>query len=233
MFTTENMISAGGQHALQGMVEMEMNLVCQSHSWPAILIVAEDLPLRRMIRIALANAGLQAFAASNAEHALQILSSHADEIGLVITDLVMSHMGGLDLANEVGTLRPAIKMLYISGYLKSVVAQSMAQTNPGAVLLKPFTGPQIVARVLELLRDRSTNHSGRGGDPAAIRRLVLLLRAMAREVHPSSDELEAYARGLSSDGDLENFLLTLVPASPGGNEHLLSLDLCGEGFSVV
>jgi two-component system cell cycle sensor histidine kinase/response regulator CckA len=104
-----------------------------------------------MIRTALANAALPTLEARTAEQALQIFSSHPDQIVLIITDLVMPRMGGLDLANEIGTLRPGIKMLYISGYFKSVVSQSMAHTNPRMVLLKPFTGPQIVARVLELL----------------------------------------------------------------------------------
>jgi two-component system, cell cycle sensor histidine kinase and response regulator CckA len=118
---------------------------------PAILIVADKLAVRRLIRIALAKAVLPTLEARTAKQGLQILGSHPDEIAVVITDLEMPHMGGLDLANEIGALRPAIKILYISGYAESVAAQSMAHTNPTAVLLKPFTGTQIVARVLELL----------------------------------------------------------------------------------
>jgi two-component system cell cycle sensor histidine kinase/response regulator CckA len=137
-----------GKRNIQHWERQQMTL----HSCPAILIVADKLAVRRMIRMALAKAGLPTLAARTAEQALQILCLRPDGIALVITDLVMPRMGGLDLANEIGVLRPAIKMLYISGYLKSVVAQSMAHTNPRVVLLKPFTGPQIVARVLELLR---------------------------------------------------------------------------------
>jgi two-component system cell cycle sensor histidine kinase/response regulator CckA len=118
---------------------------------PAILIVADNLTVRRMIRVALAKAVLPTLEARTAEQALQILSSHPNEIALVITDLVMPHMGGLDLANEIRVLRPDIKILYISRYFESIAAQSMAHTNPRLMLLKPFTGPQIVARVLELL----------------------------------------------------------------------------------
>ena len=120
-------------------------------SCPAIMIVAAKLEVRCMIRIALAKVKLPTLEATTAEQALQVLSSHSDEIALVITDLVMPHVGGLDLANKIRVLRPNLKMLYISDNLKSVAAQSMAQTNPRVVLLKPFTRPQIVARVLELL----------------------------------------------------------------------------------
>jgi DNA-binding NtrC family response regulator len=117
----------------------------------AILIVADKLAVRRLIRVALAKAVFPTLEARTAEQAFQILSSRPDEIALVITDLVMPRMGGLDLANEIRALRPAMKILYISGHLASIAAQSMAYTDPRVVLLKPFTGPQIVARVLQLL----------------------------------------------------------------------------------
>jgi CheY-like chemotaxis protein len=104
-----------------------------------------------MIRIALANAKLPTLEARTGEQALQVFSLYPDEIDLVIMDLVMPHMGGLDLANEIRRLRPAIKILYISGYLESVAAQSITHTDPRAVLSKPFTGPQTVARVRALL----------------------------------------------------------------------------------
>jgi CheY-like chemotaxis protein len=118
---------------------------------PAILVVADKLAVRRMIRVALATAVLPTLEARTAEQAFRIITSHPDDIALVITDLIMPHMSGLDLANEIRRLRPAIKILYMAGYLESIAAQSMAHADPRVVLSKPFTGPHIVARVRALL----------------------------------------------------------------------------------
>ena len=99
-------------------------------SCPAIMIVAAKLEVRCMIRLALAKVKLPTLEATTAEQALQILSSHPDEIALVITDLVMPHMGGLDLANKIRVLQPNIKMLYISDNFKVLPPKAWLKRTP-------------------------------------------------------------------------------------------------------
>jgi two-component system cell cycle sensor histidine kinase/response regulator CckA len=135
-----------------------------ARSHPTILIVDDKAAVRRLIQTALRKAGFSTLEAADAQEALAMLSSHAGEIALVVTELVMPQMGGLDLANAIEMEQPGLKVLYISGYCESVAAQSIASDHPEVMLLKPFSGRQIVERVRALLEwellDRAMEDAG-------------------------------------------------------------------------
>jgi len=71
-------------------------------------------------------------------------------VDLVIMDLVMPGSGGLDIANELLTIRPKVKILYTTGYSNSVMSQCIATGAPAAMLPKPFSPDDLLARVKEL-----------------------------------------------------------------------------------
>jgi two-component system, cell cycle sensor histidine kinase and response regulator CckA len=62
-------------------------------------------------------------AAKDGNEALEIFSSHADEIDLVLLDVIMPVKNGMDVYKEMQTLRPSIKVLFMSGYPYEVLSQ--------------------------------------------------------------------------------------------------------------
>jgi len=89
--------------------------------------------LRRILAEALASEGYAVLTAGDGEEALAIASTLVGQLGLVVTDVLLPILDGLELADRLASLNPAPPVLFISG-VRSVRAL------PGPILQKPF-GP--------------------------------------------------------------------------------------------
>jgi two-component system cell cycle sensor histidine kinase/response regulator CckA len=115
-----------------------------------LLVVEDDVRVRRFMARILKENGFRLIEATGAAEALEILRTEADAIDLVITDIVMPRMGGLDLAAELERSYPDLRILYVSGYAASVAVAGIAQRSPHLVLLKPFTAEILLDSVRRL-----------------------------------------------------------------------------------
>lgn len=118
---------------------------------PAILVVEDNGALRRLMARVLSASGFQVLEASTAQEGLTFFRAHTSAIALVIVDMVMPGMSGLDLAAELERQLPGIRILYISGYVTSVAMESIRQRSPERVLFKPFDPGDLLQRVTQLL----------------------------------------------------------------------------------
>ncbi|MDO8806452.1 MAG: response regulator [Elusimicrobiota bacterium] len=114
-----------------------------------VLLVDDDSSLRAPIRRALTQAGFTVLEASSAEEALAICKRHKD-IQLILTDMVLPKMNGIELAGRVGTLRPEIKVLFMSGYTDhTALAQGILDPDKNFIQ-KPFTLDMLTRKTREL-----------------------------------------------------------------------------------
>src|ERR1700730_17636771 len=89
-------------------------------------------------------------------HALRYARTHAEPIHLLLTDIEMPFMTGLQLATEVHALRPEVKILLMSGYrTKEIDEYRMRLGLRGLFLDKPFTVAALTGAVRYLLNDRA------------------------------------------------------------------------------
>ena len=132
----------------------------KSNAYPAVLVVEDQEPVRRLIVQFLSGHGIQTFDASNAGQGLSIVHQRAGRIDLAILDMVMPGVSGLDLATDLIREYPCIKILYTSGYVDSVAMNVIARRSPQAVLLKPFTEQALLERVHQLLEMPPEIHPG-------------------------------------------------------------------------
>jgi DNA-binding response OmpR family regulator len=116
-----------------------------------ILLVEDEVPTRRAIHAMLANGGFAVLDAGDAQEALEILSTRPAPVDLLVTDLMLPTMKGLDLAGEAQALQPGLKVLYMTGNDQSVMAASLQASH--ALLLKPFGPRKLLAAVRKLLTD--------------------------------------------------------------------------------
>ena len=86
-----------------------------------ILVAEDEEALREAICDYLRSLGYTVFAASSGQQALSVASQHEGHIDLLITDLVMPKMSGRELAQTLGSLRPDLKTIYMSGYTDDAV----------------------------------------------------------------------------------------------------------------
>lgn len=102
-----------------------------------ILLVEDDINIQFMIWKLLKAAGFTVLTAGNGEAALKISRNHADPIDLLLTDIEMPRMSGLELCSIIAAERPGIKVLVMSGDLQWKEQLSMKSGLP--FLQKPFT----------------------------------------------------------------------------------------------
>jgi CheY-like chemotaxis protein len=118
-----------------------------------VLVVEDAEPLRALIREFLKFGGYTVLEAENGNEAIQIAGAFGGPIHLLLTDVVMPRMGGQQLAEQLMSIRPAMKVLYMSGYPSDGIANS-GILSAGVVLLeKPFTREILSRRVRQVLDD--------------------------------------------------------------------------------
>jgi CheY-like chemotaxis protein len=104
-----------------------------------ILLAEDEETVREAIFACLTQHKYNVLKAVNGSQALQLAKQHAGQIYLLITDILMPHMTGLELAGELANLRPQMSTLYMSGYNDQMLFELTTADSRAAFLQKPFT----------------------------------------------------------------------------------------------
>lgn len=121
-----------------------------------VLLVEDDPSVRRLVREILANKGYDVLEAPSGEEALEICDRHTGTIDLLLTDLVMPKMSGIELTDRVATVHPEAKPLVMTGYTDSSPFADLANFRAG-YLEKPFTPDVLARKVREVLESKHSN----------------------------------------------------------------------------
>jgi PAS domain S-box-containing protein len=116
-----------------------------------VLLVEDDDAVRSLVSRLLHRQGYTVIEARDGEEALAAARAHAGPIHLVLSDVIMPKMGGPALAEELLRLRPALRVLYMSGYARDATLRSGVLANDVALLQKPFTHESLARRVRQAL----------------------------------------------------------------------------------
>jgi two-component system cell cycle sensor histidine kinase/response regulator CckA len=119
-----------------------------------VLVVEDEDGVRKMVHTALERSGYQVLVASSGPEALGIAAAHEGPIDLLITDMIMPRMNGGELAKRFEKLRPAMALLFISGYAGNTLQTTGNLESQAAFLQKPFAPAALLSRVRELLDAR-------------------------------------------------------------------------------
>jgi PAS domain S-box-containing protein len=112
-----------------------------------VLLVEDEDALRKATAEFLSLRGYNVLEARNGLDALSVTKSHESPIQLAITDVVMPHMSGGQLAKELETLRPEMRVLFVSGYAGQTVLDHKVIDLESNFLQKPFTLTQLASKV--------------------------------------------------------------------------------------
>ncbi|HJV22201.1 MAG TPA: ATP-binding protein, partial [Holophagaceae bacterium] len=112
-----------------------------------ILVVEDEGAVREAVVRILQRAGHAVLQAATPLEALDLVDAHPDTIHLLLTDMVMPHLSGKELAARFRALRPEAAVLYMSGYTE----QELGPEESRRFLQKPFTRDALLAKVAELL----------------------------------------------------------------------------------
>ena len=116
-----------------------------------VLLADDEPPILKVSRRILEGAGYRVLSAPDGAKALELAEAHDGPIDLLVTDMVMPHLGGRQLADKLRSERPGLRVLYLSGYTDTAAARQ-GLMEPGAEFLqKPFSTDSLVRRVREVL----------------------------------------------------------------------------------
>jgi PAS domain S-box-containing protein len=121
-----------------------------------ILLVEDERAILKLTKIMLERFGYQVMTASTPADAIASAKKFSGEIHLLMTDVVMPEMNGLDLAEEIVSLYPDIKKLFVSGYTADIIADHGVLDDGVQFLQKPFTSDQLGTKIQVVLSQSST-----------------------------------------------------------------------------
>jgi PAS domain S-box-containing protein len=125
-----------------------------THGNETILVVEDDPGLRCAIQEILGTAGYTVLTAENGGEAIRISERHEGHIDLLLSDVIMPKIGGVEVASQVSKLRPNTKILLMSGY----TGGPCPRTDSGAaieLIPKPWTPEDLSVKIREVLDRRS------------------------------------------------------------------------------
>ena len=120
-----------------------------SNDLPKILLAEDDNDMRRFLVKALQNAGFQVVSYDNGLSAYQRLREEPFE--MLLTDIVMPEMDGIELARRASELDPDIKIMFITGFAAVALHPDSRAPKEAKVLSKPFHLRDLVAEVERMM----------------------------------------------------------------------------------
>jgi len=122
-----------------------------AHTGATVLVVDDERGVRDVVERILLRRGHMVLVAGGGDEALRIAQQHPGEIDVLLTDVIMPGLTGPDLALALRDLRPAMRVVYMSGYAGTDLAERITMDRDVELVSKPFTEAQLVTVVDDAL----------------------------------------------------------------------------------
>jgi len=115
-----------------------------------VLLVEDEAIVREITARVLESAGYKVLESSGPSEALRVVGTHGETIDLLLTDVVMPDMNGIDLAERIRNLKPDLATIFMSGYADGHVLKK-TMLRPARHIQKPFTVNFLLSQVADAL----------------------------------------------------------------------------------
>src|SRR5690606_28033341 len=116
-----------------------------------IPVAEDDDQVRALAARALSQFGYRVIEVANGPQALHAFERVRAEVDLLLTDVIMPEMNGIELAEQLRPRRPDMKVLYMSGYTANAMEHLGLAAADNPLLQKPFTPEALARRIREVL----------------------------------------------------------------------------------
>ena len=120
-------------------------------SGETVLVVEDEAAVRELTVKMMKQLGYSVLSAASGSEAVEISRAHPGTIALLLTDVVMPHMSGRQVADQLLASRPDLKVLYLSGYTENTVIHHGVLDNGVDFLPKPFSRETLGQKVRQIL----------------------------------------------------------------------------------
>lgn len=130
---------------------VEIHNTNPKHGTETVLLVEDEDIVRELSSEVLRSCGYKVIEASSGKEALRSYKEFGQEISLLMTDVVMPGMNGEELAKQLLSIQPELKILYTSGYIDNPIALSDGLKHGAAFIQKPFTNIELARKIRAIL----------------------------------------------------------------------------------
>jgi PAS domain S-box-containing protein len=123
-----------------------------------ILLVEDENLVRDLVHKILVEFGYKVLFVGCGSEAIDAHSRHPEPIPMVLTDVVLPDISGVELAKRLKSMRPEMKVLFMSGYTSSNIYEDGILESGAAFIQKPFSVVSLASKVREVLDSKSTVH---------------------------------------------------------------------------
>lgn len=123
-----------------------------------ILVVEDEELVRKLIQQTLVQYGYDVLDAGCGDEAIDVCSRRNATIHLLLTDVVLPDITGVELSKRLAVIRPAMKVIFMSGYTSVGILQEGLLESDVEFIQKPFTSESLARKIREVLDSKSTVH---------------------------------------------------------------------------
>ena len=122
-----------------------------AREWETLLIVEDEENVRKPLMQILAARGYNVLEARDGAEAIRVSQSYSGPIHLMVTDILMEGMSGVELAERLSFKRPEMRVLFATGYPAGLAENASLGREDAPLLKKPFSGSELATKVREVL----------------------------------------------------------------------------------
>ena len=123
------------------------------------LVVEDDPAVLEIVTTMLRDLGYRTLEASGLSDAIAVATADEGPIDILVSDMVMADVDGIELASRLRQCLPALKVLFMSGYTDDEVPAGSEPSTAGSFIRKPFTRLALARKVREVLHTQPTSPS--------------------------------------------------------------------------
>jgi two-component system, cell cycle sensor histidine kinase and response regulator CckA len=116
-----------------------------------VLLVEDEANVRKLVRAMLKKQGYTILESKDVHDAIRLARDRREPIDLLLTDVVMPDLSGPELAEQLVSIHPEIKVLYMSGYADNAIVRHGVLPPDAAFVQKPFPPEALHSKVREVL----------------------------------------------------------------------------------
>ena len=131
------------------------SVIDETSGTETVLVVEDEVDLRLLVRRVLEHRGYEVLEAADGRAALELIANHFGPIDLLLTDVVLPHLSGIELADQLRLKYPALRVLFVSGYNEEVIERHGHLAEHSEFLAKPVL-PDVLARTVRRVLDGQT-----------------------------------------------------------------------------
>ena len=131
----------------------------KSDNFETVLVVEDEEIVRDLVCDVLEEQGYDVLCAVDGLEALKLAANFDGTIHLLVTDVIMPHMNGHELAAKLSSVRPDMKILYVSGYSDNDIGDHGVLDPRFELLQKPFTPQTLARKIHDVIHEGSYAYS--------------------------------------------------------------------------